>query len=215
MGTWRVCLVVLALAVCGTSLRAANLVSNGGFEEPDIGDDGGGEGFWTFKPGEPLGAWNVESGNIDLVARAGRFGWQQIEGGQSVDLAGSPGAGVIYQDLATVPGQQYLLRFALSGNPVANIPTVKAVEVHWGDTLVDTPTFDITGRSVQDMGWTYREYTLTAPADTTRLRFLSPISTDGGAVIDDVSVTAVPEPAACAAALMGTGALLRRRRRAV
>jgi choice-of-anchor C domain-containing protein len=211
MGTWRLWVAAVALVVTCGSVRAANLVANGSFEEPDIGD-GGGAGFSVFGAGQTIGPWVVEANNVDVVGSAGVFAWQQIDGRQSVDMAGSPGAGIIYQDLATVPGQQYRLRFALSGNPVANIPTVKAVEIYWGDTLVDMPTFDITGHSSSEMGWGYIEYNLTAPTDTTRLRFVSPIDTDGGAVIDDVSVTVVPEPGAVAALLIaGTATLLGRR----
>ena len=52
------------------------------------------------------------SGSIDLIGGT----WQAARGQQSVDLSGET-AGAIYQDLPTVPGRRYRLRFALAGNP--------------------------------------------------------------------------------------------------
>jgi choice-of-anchor C domain-containing protein len=214
----HVCAVafVVFVALFAPAARAGviNLVGNGSFEDPHIGDAGG-TGFTVVIAGQSIGPWVVDQENVDLVGSGGIFGWQHVAGLQSIDMAGSPGAGAIRQDLATTPGERYRLRFALSGNPVSNIPTVKAVDVYWNGALVDTPTFDITGRSSQDMGWRYLEYDLpAATADVTRLRFVSPIGTDGGAVIDDVSVTVVPEPGACLSiAVAGAWAMCARRRR--
>ena len=218
MRSSRMSVVVFALLALAAPVARAgviNLVENGSFEEPPIGGGVGGEGFVVVPAGMSIGAWMVDQENVDIVGSTGVFSWQQVHGLQSIDMAGSPGAGGLHQDLATTPGERYRLRFALSGNPVANIPTVKAVDVYWNGTLVDTPTFDITGRSSADMGWRYVEYDLpAATADLTRLRFVSPIGTDGGAVIDDVSVTVVPEPGTgLLIAVVGAWVMCARRRR--
>ena len=69
------------------------------------------------------------------------------------------------------------------------------MEVGWGSSLVDTLSFDTLGHTANNMGWTYHTYDLTAVSSITRLQFTSLIDTQWGPMIDDVSVTAVPEPA--------------------
>jgi choice-of-anchor C domain-containing protein len=154
-----------------------NHVDNGGFEEPTVLAE-----WSTFFPGSELGAWHVDGGGVDIVA-----GWQDAEGNQAVDLnARDPGS--VYQDVATVPGQVYLLRFAFSGNPERAIP-VKQMDVSFGGMQVATESFDTTGRSTSNMGWVRRTYEVVATASTTRLRFASLTTlSDAGPMIDDVSL---------------------------
>jgi choice-of-anchor C domain-containing protein len=156
---------------------AQDIVTNGDFETPDAGP-----GWVVYHAGQTFGGWTVESGTVEHKGV-----WQDARGRQSVDLTGV-GAGAIYQDLATVPGQTYQLRFAMAGNPGGG-PAVKRMEVWWGDTGVDTPSFDTTGRTSDDMGWRYQQYSVTATAAVTRLRFKSLIEGVWGPALDDVSVT--------------------------
>jgi choice-of-anchor C domain-containing protein len=171
------------------SAAGTNLVANGSFEEPPVTFFD-----WNFYPaGSALGAWTVGGHSVDLVA-----GWQDAAGNQSVDLNGAD-VGSVFQDVATVPGQAYLLRFALSGNP-ETIPAVKQIEVSFGGESVAVESFDTTGRSISDMGWAYRTHAVTAFSDVTRLTFASVTPfTNGGPMVDDVSLVAVrdyvPEPA--------------------
>ena len=84
-----------------------NLVSNGSFETPVVGGT-----YVTHTAGQ-----NIEAGR----SRATQFTWWRAlwtasDGTQSMDLSSNPG-GAIYQDVPTVPGQQYFLHFALSGDP--------------------------------------------------------------------------------------------------
>jgi choice-of-anchor C domain-containing protein len=113
--------------------------------------------------------------------------WEPAEGQQSVDLDGTCGAGVIYQDLNTSVSQTYSLRFALAGNP-DGAPTIKEMEVWWGNSLVDRLTFDTTGRTRTSMGWGLHEYVVTATEASTRLRFKSLTPGCFGPVLDKVSV---------------------------
>jgi choice-of-anchor C domain-containing protein len=153
----------------------ANVVTNGDFEVPNAGSS-----YVIYKAGQTFGGWMVESGSVDQGGT-----WQVANGNQSVDLSGE-GTGAIYQDLSTIPGQTYLLRFAMAGNPYGG-PAVKRMEIWWGNTLVDTLSFDITGRSTSSMGWVYHEYTVVATANVTRLRFKSLTSGTFGPALDDVT----------------------------
>ena len=42
------------------------------------------------------------------------------------------------------------------------VGAVKRVQVGFGDAAVDTLSFDVTGHSLEDMGWQYHSYTPTA-----------------------------------------------------
>ena len=150
---------------------------NGDFETPDAG-----AGYLTYGAGSSFDGWTVEAGSVDLVGLL----WVAANGSQSIDLGGNE-PGTLSQELATVPGQSYRLRFALAGNWYSGDP-VKRVEVRWGDTLVDTATFDSTGRSNADMGWEYREYVVTASGLSTRLTFVNLTAGPYGPTLDDVSI---------------------------
>jgi uncharacterized delta-60 repeat protein len=102
--------------------------------------------------------------------------------------------GLIYQDLPTVPGASYKLRFAFAGNFLGE-PRTKTLVVLWRGLAVADVYFDSEGRSGTNMGWMYREFILTATNSTTRLAFSAPLPNANGygPVIDDVSV----EPAPC------------------
>jgi choice-of-anchor C domain-containing protein len=157
------------------------IVTNGDFETPFV------PSVFTMRPApEVFGGWTVEFGSVDHISPDNMA---PACGGQSVDVTGSS-TGAIYQDLPTIPGQTYRLRFALAGN-FFNRPAVKQLEVGWGSDLVDTVSFNTTGRSVTDMGWTYHDYTVTATASVTRLRFKSLTGGAYGPMVDDVSVVPV------------------------
>jgi choice-of-anchor C domain-containing protein len=178
-------LAALSLAFASAEVSHANIVTNGDFETPDAGSS-----YVMYAAGSAFGGWSVETGSVDLVGTD----WQAAAGRQSVDVTGSTGdAGSIYQDLSTIPGQTYMLRFALAGNPVG-APTMKSMEIWWGNSLTDTVLFDTTGRSRRDVGWVYREYSVVATTYLTRLRFRSLTPGFDGPMLDDVSVTPVGAP---------------------
>ena len=62
------------------SVSAANLVQNGGFEDPKA------IGEFTPNMGSGLTNWNIETGNIDLIGTH----WKAYEQSQSIDLEGVP-----------------------------------------------------------------------------------------------------------------------------
>ena len=174
-----------------TALAAGtNLISNGGFEQPSVAPSA----WLSYPAGSALGAWTVGGDGVDLVAA-----WQDAEGIQAVDLnAGAPGS--VYQDVATVPGQAYFLRFALSANNETVPPFLKQMEVSFDGEQVAVESFDSTGHSNSDMGWVYKVHVVTATTSLTRVQFTSLTANSfGGPMVDDVSLVAVrdyePEPA--------------------
>ncbi|MBC8095027.1 MAG: DUF642 domain-containing protein, partial [Akkermansiaceae bacterium] len=182
-------LVITNLTVPG------NLVSNGGFETPIVLDE-----YLLYPAGQNLGGWVIESGNVDLCHSV----WISAEGAQSLDLNGTT-IGIVYQDVPTLPGQQYFLRYALAGNVYAGF-AVKTNAVWWDGAPLATNTFNITGRSTADMGWTNREYAVTATAANTRIRFVSQSTTAAGSVLDDVTLIPVtPPPAAFSVIVSNAG----------
>jgi choice-of-anchor C domain-containing protein len=160
-----------------------NLITNGGFEVPVITAT-----YQTMPALSIFGGWTVESGNADLVYTY----YQPAAGKQSCDLSGTV-AGTIYHDVPTTPGQQYYLHYALAGN-AAGAPVIKTNEVWWNGAPLDTNTFVTTGHTVADMGWTNREYLVTAASNTTRVRFVSLAAGAFGPALDAVSLIAVAPP---------------------
>src|SRR5205814_9778429 len=136
--------------------------------------------------------WTVESGTVEIV---GPY-WQAPAGSQSLDLNGIfEEIGTIYQDVPTVAGQAYKVRFAYAGNPECG-PTVaiKSFKVFWNDGEIASLQFDTTGKSVADMGWQYYEGVVTASSASGRLKFRSTSPSFCGAALDDISLTPVSQP---------------------
>lgn len=182
---------------------AANLLVNGSFE---AGTGNPGTQWSTLAAGSPvLTGWTVGAGSIDWI---GTY-WQAADGVRSVDLHGNV-AGTLSQTFATQVGQQYLVRFALAGNP-DGAPSTKTAQVTSGNAVENVSFTLPAGTTRANMNWTYEEFTFTALAASSTLSFVSTSSgVFFGAAIDDVSVTLVPEPAA--ATLLGLAFLVARRR---
>lgn len=160
-----------------------NLVKDGGFEEPLVPS---GSSFTEWNAGQVMGAWFVAAGNVDLERDPP--GWQPAEGAQSVDMNGDT-PGTIYQDIPTTPGRSYLLRFAIAGN-TSCAPNLKTMQVSWSGAVVATVTFDDTGDTSTNMGWTFKTYEVSAATSTTQLQFASLTQNSWcGPTLDAVSVT--------------------------
>jgi len=164
-----------------------NLLVNGSFEDPP-----GIPTYHTLGPGTGLPGWVIESGTVDHVG----LDWVAADGLQCLDLNGSfELIGTIYQDVPTIPGQSYHVRFAYAGNFFCG-PVVKTTQVTWDGSLLEEVSFDTTGHSETNLGWVYFDYLVVASNTTTRLRFQSTTSTFCGPALDDVSVTLVETPPA-------------------
>jgi choice-of-anchor C domain-containing protein len=202
-----VCLgVTLASALCfSVPVEAASLIVNGSFEDGVNGP----VGSWrTLQAGNTdLTGWNITGGSIDWI---GAY-WQPHSGARSVDLHGNS-AGTLAQSFATDVGQSYLVSFWMAGNP-DGVPTEKTARVTSGDAAESFSFLLGPGITRQNMGWEQRSFTFTALASTSTLTFSS--TSTGifyGAALDDVSVTAVPEPGVIGLLGVSLIAFLRRRR---
>lgn len=193
----------VAALILAAPMAHANLLSNGGFESSTFNG-----AFAQLNSGARLGAWSVDSGSVDIVNRY----WQHAEGNYSLDLNGNSG-GRISQTFGTVVGQQYNVSFSLAGNAEGG-GSLKLVDA--GVTGVHTFTFDSTGRSPSNMGWVSEGFSFIATAASSTLYFQGNNKNSvWGAALDNVSVTAVPEPSTYAmlAAGLGLMGLIARRRR--
>jgi hypothetical protein len=213
------------LGLAALPATAANLIVNGSFEDA-IGSVIGGEVNWSIQdnplPNDPVnGIWYTQASGTS-------FGTPGIEvqtnptlstidahsGTHYVELDGnpSPGQSSIVQYFATIPNQQYQFSFWYSprtGNAASN-----DVFVQFGSLpFVGEDSFDGTGFTVGT--WSLITYFFTATEEQSIVAFFSgPDSDTLGALIDDVSVTAVPVPAAVwllGSAMVGLVGVSRRR----
>lgn len=143
---------------------------NGSFEDAASNP---GSGVYLPTGSTTLVGWSVVEGSVHYSEDL----WQYADGHRGLDLnGGSPGG--VEQAVATVPGQAYLVRFALSGNPDRTSPgadtsqTYKGVQV-WAGDHSQTYTFDVTGKDAQNMGWVEHEFTFNATSTTSELRIRS------------------------------------------
>jgi choice-of-anchor C domain-containing protein len=206
--------------VCGVATLpvSADLVQNGSFENGTLVPTYSGYEFAGLPAGSTaIDDWLVIGSGVRVVDYIGSY-WQASDGTRSVDLDGyQSGNGGIQQMISTIPSRQYRVAFDLAGNPDGG-PPVKTMRLSaiGGSTQTQDFTFDASGSSRTDMGWTSKQWSFVADASSTILRFES--ITDGtsygygyGPVLDNVSV--VPVPGALLLGVLGLGATGLRLRR--
>lgn len=214
------------LLICLATLSNAQLV-NGSFENYSVPS-----ATWdvpgVVNLGIPEGdinivGWTVINGNIDLVGT----GWLASHGRNSLDFGGHPGSGGVSQTFATVLGGYYLVQFDLSGNPSDTHPDfpesydpIKRMRVQAAGQFGDF-SYDIVanGNASNNMRWQTQQFMFQATGTSTTLELFStmPVRFTGPA-IDNVTLTAVPEPNATSMAAVGltfilSGYALRRKLR--
>lgn len=206
--------ILFALAALATAVSAqAAIVTNGSFEAgtaPGV--------FTTYGTGSPaISGWTIGIGNVDYI---GSY-WQASDGVRSIDLNGGT-IGTISQTIMLNPGSRYVLTFDMSANPDGGLGR-NPYDVAVGLTGVAPSAFSyaLTGaNSRSNMLWSGRTLTFTAVNAATVLSFTS-LQANGccfGPALDNVSVSAVPEPATWSMLIIGFGLVgvgARRRNRAV
>jgi hypothetical protein len=183
---------------------AANIVVNGSFETLN-GSPTLANGSWEAVPngGTRIAGWSVGDPKVDISVDIVTTPYAVQDGLFAIDLAGTPGPGSIFQNLSTVNGQGYTLSFYASSNGSAS-----TMEVFWGGSLLDTVNTPA-GTTFQ-----FFSYLVSAAGASTELRFRSTQTDNDGAIVDNVSVNAVPVPPAVwllASSILGLVGIARRR----
>jgi len=186
------------------------LVLNGGFESPivtapqkwDIYDSGTSSFGWMVEWYDGATSYNgqtrPEPAHLEL--HRGVMGWlshgtssQHAEldtdwDGPSGSLSGEPASVRIYQDIPTLPGQTYNIKFYFSPRPATDA-TNNILEFSWGGEVKATTTAAGGSNTI----WTEHSYNFSAIATTTRLQFTDLGTPDSlGPFLDDVSVRCIP-----------------------
>jgi len=155
--------------------------ADGSFESP-LAPAGS---FTTYTAGQSIGPWTVAGAGVDLI---GAGFWAASDGDQSVDLSG-PSAGAVSQTFATTPGTVYSVSYSLAGNPAGG-PIVKTGRVLLDGQDLQDFTFNISGKTFTDMGYSTEHFTFLATKPSATLTFASTTATAYGPVLDNVQIQA-------------------------
>ena len=196
-------LAAIAVVSAVPAQASANLLSNGSFESPVVGGN-----FDTLGAGDTMGAWTVGGGGVDHIHTY----WQAADGVQSVDMS-ALSAGTISQTVNTVAGRNYNLTIWVAGNNDGG-NTIKHLDALIDGNVIGSPTFNITGTTKSNMGWTEFSYNFVSTGGPTTVSFQSQENNPYGAALDNVSLKAVPEASTVVLfglMLVGGSLLLRKR----
>jgi len=203
--------VASALALCAglTAVPAnasANLLSNGSFEDQQVGGN-----FATLSAGDPtITSWTIGGNGVDLIHDY----WNAADGTQSVDMS-ALSTGTLSQTVNTTVGQQYELSFWMAGNTDGG-NAVKSMDTLINGNFLANSTFDVTGHSKSNMGWTEYTYDFVSTGGPTTVTFQSKEENPFGPALDNVSLKAVPEASTVITfALLMVGGMIVLRKRTV
>jgi choice-of-anchor C domain-containing protein len=204
---WLAGMALVALSPFAAA--ASNLITNGSFESNGANFTSG--SFATFAAGSnALTGWTITGDSVDLINAY----WTPSQGHFSLDLSGEYD-GAIAQTFTTVIGQKYLVSFDMAGNPADTSDTIKFL--HVGLSQQPLYTFDTAERSLSNMGWRTKSFVFQAVGTQSTLHFAGSQDSAYGVALDNISVTAVPEPETFAMLLAGLGlvGVVARRKRQV
>ena len=196
------------------SAHATNLILDGSFENPVI------PGPWyenfgtnTGDPqygGPTIPGWTITTNNVDIVSDLTSTP-KAADGNQYLDLVGNGTTGGISQSFDTKLGQTYTLSFEYGNNAWSTGFAQAQMKVGALSALLGHNT-----STTSDINWTSYTGTFVGDGDPMTLSFLETYGYNyGGVLLDDISVTATPLPAALPLFAGGLGilGLLGRRRR--
>lgn len=215
--------VLAFLGALGGAVAGPNLVQNGGFESTTLDtsefnffgptgvDDWAGYGYGFLSSPQTLYAyWGPElspaiANGLTISPNGGNFI------GEDGDPTYSPGP--VQQTISGLTvGQEYDLGFYWAAAQESGYGTGVGTEDQWSVTFgSDTQTTALVQIPYQGFsGWMYQNFTFTATSSSELLSFLAiggPPNEPPFALLDGVSLTAVPEPAEWVMMLIGFGAL--------
>lgn len=192
---------MLFLAAGAASAGPIELITNGSFEQNRIGANS-----WTIK--SALDGWNIGSKGVEV--RNNVAGTAQ-NGNNFLELDSTANSW-ISQTIDTVAGGKYDLSFYYSPRQNTAAAT-NGIDVLWnGNLLKHVEQDNFTSKT----NWFKIELSMFAVGSLSNLSFqASGISDSIGGSLDNVSLSAVPEPATIASMLLGLGLMgftLRRRK---
>lgn len=238
--------ILFTIAAVGLSVSAnaaTNLVTNGSFESSiytdshEFGVNYGGQGVtdWTatlrggisyyFYAGTASTVVVDNRQNDQLAMLAASYPGSSPDGGNFVGFDSDTAAGANSPFDQTITGLQvgkrYVVNYYWAGTQLQNRTgaTTSQMTVTFGGVTQSTPIVNVPDQGF--VGWTAASAHFTATSVTDTLSFLA-IGTPAGlppfALLDGVSLTALPEPAAWGLMIVGfglVGATARRRRQFV
>lgn len=153
-----------------------------------------------------INGWTVIGDDIAWIGGA-QFGLSASAGNKFLDLtnvqAGAPFGGV-EQTVGTVPGTIYTLSFDLGSSSAYGIPSAIDASVLVVNVGTQTQTFTSTASGANN--WQSYAMNFTAANPTTTIRLVGSAGRDYVG-LDNVAVTAVPEPGTWAMMLAGMAAV--------
>lgn len=198
----------LLAVLCG-SVHGASLIVNGSFEQ----SSGAVHGEILESGSTVVTGWTVVDNIPSTIAHAntlymseGYLGNPAGHGSAFLWIDNNNSLGPtdngIYQDFTTEAGQLYMVAFQAATEVAYGDPGLLRVSA--GDTTADFTLPNLGGYPENPVfaGWASYSFTFTATSATTRLQFFDrglqiggdPTNGNASPLIDDVSVTAVPEP---------------------
>ena len=206
----RFLLALAASAVIASGAQAVTLV-NGSFEN-GVAIGAGGSVFLNTGNTTSLTGWRVLSTGVDYVSNAY---WNAASGSRSVELSGIGSGGISQRVYGFTPGTKYRMRYSLSANPLGPDRSYRATVSVTGGTAQIVSYLETAANTPTNMLYQRYFYDFTASQASQLVQFRSLGAGQFGAVLDNVSISLVPEPASWMLLIAGfgmTGFAMRRRR---
>ncbi|MFB5762360.1 isopeptide-forming domain-containing fimbrial protein [Paenibacillus medicaginis] len=196
----------------GNACPAPVAMINGGFEQPkarNVGDKGspGSEQYWMYFYGDEVPGWETDASDnrIQIMQNSNELlGPVQGGNGQTIPVVAAEGtqfaelnaheAAMLYQDVATVPGQTIYWRLAHRGEYGTD-----TMQVRIGSPDIPTDRLPVIEQMSSEFNkWTYYTGEYTVPEGQTLTRFgFEAVSTSNGAIafgnlLDDIFLGTEP-----------------------
>jgi hypothetical protein len=191
---------VLSLLCLTGPIAKANLIVNGGFEDPVLGP-----GVFYQNQTTSFSGWTVTTNNVDIVNPTVGWSAPAAEGNQVLDLVGyGATGGIASTSFATTIGTKYFFGFAYANN--LGFPGASA-SYNVSDASNSSLRSGIVTHSSSETGnlnWNFVTSSFVADSTTSNLQFTEILGgNSAGILLDAVEVSAVPEPSTWAMLIIG------------